>query len=322
MTIGPRIPTSATAATLFRRGRRLAAAAALVLLAAPATAAFAADPTLSDCLAANENASRLQAERKLRESREQAAVCAAEACPTELHDTCRRRVAELNKSIPTVVFQTEDAAGNDVTAVKVTMDGTPLVDHLVGTAVSVDPGPHTFRFEAAGHAPVVRSIVVIEGQKDQVESITFEGATRRLEAPAPAAPTASPSPPPRGIPAQPGEAAPSTGSSVRTTGLVLGGVGLATLVAGGVFGALSVTAHASYEKNCGATIGAPASACTQAGVNGEQDAATKGTVSTVLFVVGAAAVASGAVFYFMAPSGPALTRVGIGPGSFALRGAF
>ena len=53
------------------------------------------------------------------------------------------------------------------------MDGEPLADRLEGTAVSVDPGEHTFTFEAPGYAVATKRLMILEGQKDRREAVTL-----------------------------------------------------------------------------------------------------------------------------------------------------
>ena len=126
--------------------------AALASAAVAARPARAADPTTADCLAATESSLALRNEHKLREARAQLLICSAASCPADMRDECTRRVGEVNAAIPTIVFAVKDAAGNDLVAVRVTMDGQPIAERLEGTALSIDPGAHTFTFETTGQA--------------------------------------------------------------------------------------------------------------------------------------------------------------------------
>ncbi len=83
-----------------------------------------------------------------------------------------------------------------------------------------------------------------------------------------------------------------------------------------------MSAHSDYEKSCGSNIGAPPNACNQTGVNGESDAATKGTISTIGFIAGGALVAGGAVLFFTAPTGVASVQLGFGPAFVSASGQF
>ncbi len=284
-------------------------------------AARAADPTTADCLTASETSLKLRGEHKLREARNQLLVCAATNCPADVRNECLRRVDQVNASIPTIIFEAKDAAGNDVSAVKVTMDGQTLADRLEGTAISLDPGEHVFRFEAQGQPPFEKTLVIREAEKDRHERIVIGAAATTAPRPALAAPAPAPSatgtsPPPAA------DAGSSSWSTQKTMGLVVGGVGVAGLIVGGIFGALSVSAHNSYEQNCGSNIGAPAGFCNAQGVSGQSDAASKGTLSTVFFVGGGVLAAGGAVLFFTAPRGAGATQVGVGPGSVVVSGRF
>jgi hypothetical protein len=151
-----------------------------------------------------------------------AMVAAAASCPVDVRNECVRKVADVNRSIPTIVFEAKDAGGNDLVAVRVTMDGTPLVERLEGTAVSIDPGEHSFTFQTADKVPVQRVFILREGEKERRERVVF-GEAKPAAAPSPAAPlpgaSASPSPEP---------AARSGGDSTRrVVGFVLGAAGLA-----------------------------------------------------------------------------------------------
>jgi hypothetical protein len=130
----------------------------------------------SPCLSANESSISLQREHRLRAARAQLLLCSAAICPADVRDECIRRVTDINRSIPTMVFEAKDASGNDIRTVKVTVDAQLLVDQLDGTAVPVDPGQHAFVFETAGQPTVERQLVVMEGQKERRERITFAAA--------------------------------------------------------------------------------------------------------------------------------------------------
>jgi len=58
--------------------------------------AQAADPTLSDCIQANEAGIKLRSDNKLRQARAQWLVCAAESCNAEIRNACQARVSEVN----------------------------------------------------------------------------------------------------------------------------------------------------------------------------------------------------------------------------------
>ncbi len=127
----------------------------------------------ADCVAASEKAQSLRDERKLIKAREQFLTCAREVCPAAVKKDCADQVADLDKRTPTVVVRAKDKAGQDLVAVKVTSDGAPLTDQLDGHSIPLDPGVHTFRFEAAGNEPVEQKIVLSEGERDRPITAQF-----------------------------------------------------------------------------------------------------------------------------------------------------
>ena len=143
-----------------------------------------------------------------------------------------------------------------------------------------------YRMDAAGHVSHDGHFVLGEGQREWTEQVAMDTQSSTE------ARTSS-----------------SRGSMQRAAGLTVGAVGAASLVAGAVFGALSIAAHDSYEKNCGSNIGVAPGGCSQAGVDGEKDAAMKGTLSTIFFVAGGAAAVAGVVLFVTAPAGVGATVV-------------
>src|SRR5579859_6567689 len=106
--------------------RTLAAATVAAAVACSAKTVRAADPTTADCIAATEASAKSGNEHRLRAERSQLLVCAAPTCPSDVRKECLRRVDEVNVQIPTVVFNAKDASGDDLGAVKVTMDSEVL----------------------------------------------------------------------------------------------------------------------------------------------------------------------------------------------------
>jgi hypothetical protein len=308
----------------MRLALRLSLLGALGSVLAIQAPARAADPTLSDCIQANEAAIKLRADSKLRQARAQWLVCAAETCNVEIRNACTNRVAEVNKAIPTVVFDAKDREGHDITGVTVTMDGQPLTARLEGTAISLDPGEHRFRFEAVGQAAVERTLVVAEGVKERHETIAFATASAAAPASAPApapgssqAPLAQPSPdatPPTAsaVPRAP-DSASSGGSGMRTAGLIVGGAGVVGLIVGSVFGAEAFSKWSSAKTDCASAASCNDHAQALSDRDGANGAAT---ASTVAFVLGGVAAATGAALFFFAPAGPRATEgtVGVAPG--------
>ena len=290
---------------LLTRGARASATVA-------AGAARAADPTTADCLAATESSLALRNEHKLREARAQLLICSAASCPADMRDECTRRVGEVNAAIPTIVFAVKDAAGNDLVAVRVTMDGEAIADRLEGTALSIDPGAHTFTFETAGQGNIQKQFVIHEGEKDRRERIVF-GAPMVTAATTPA--------PASVLGSGPGEPAPSARASgglgtQRILAIVAAGVGVVGLGVGIGYGISAMSKHDSANTAC------PDQQCSDKnGVDLWSQAVSAGNVSTVGFIVGAVGLAGGAALWFTGKpeSSGGATQVGLGPGMLRVR---
>jgi hypothetical protein len=214
-------------------------------------------------------------------------------------------VDEVNAQIPTIVFSAKDPKGADLSAVKVSMDGEVLAERIEGAALSIDPGEHTFMFETAGQSPVTEKLVIVQGQKDRREQITFR----------------------QGGAAAPTQAAPSTPSPTDSGGrgigtqkvlaLVAGGLGVVGLGVGTVVGVIALSKKSDAQNVC------PNDCPTEDGVNKWNDATSTGNISTIALIVGGVGVVGGAVLWFTAPSGSSSSpQVGLGLGGLQVKGTW
>jgi hypothetical protein len=323
--------------TRFSIHALFAGTAAFAVVTGPQVA-VAADPTLSDCIGANESALQARAEHKLRQARAQSLVCAADSCPGEMREQCRQRVAQLNAAIPTLVFAVQNTSGTDLGAVRVSMDGALIADRLEGTAISLDPGEHKFTFEIAGQPPIEKTLILREGEKDRREEVKFGTAPSQKDqqaggTPPPPQSTISPPSPPsasaESTPANPDSTKQTGGMGTqRILGITATGVGAAGLVVGGVFGLLTASAISKQKSDCPSAANCPN--YLQA-ASDHSTSTTDGTVSTVAVVAGGALVAGGLALFFTAHGGTAepfatglvlLPSVGPGAGGMLLRGEF
>lgn len=242
----------------------LLAASSLVSLAA------FADPKAA-CLDAAAKGQRLRDAHKLVEAREQLRVCAAAACPAVVQRDCAGWLADVDKALPTVVVSAKNGAGADLVAVKVTVDGQPLVSKLDGEAVPIDAGPHTFHFEATD-GKLDKQVVIKEGEKDQPVAVVI------------GAPPAA---------ASGAEQPVGSSSPWKTVGWVLGGAGVVGLGVGTVFGILAMNdksaAHCDSSNVCdpGTTSGIK----------------TAALVSDIGWIAGGVLLAGGAALVLFGPHG-------------------
>jgi hypothetical protein len=276
-----------------------------VLLTLPAATARADDKAA--CLDAASKGQSLRDHGKLVEAREQFRRCAAQGCPQMVVQDCGGWLTDVEKSLPTVVVTAKDASGNDLVDVKVTLDGQPLLAKLTGEALPVNPGPHAFHFEAAGGLTVDRQVLVKQGDKNQEVAAV-------LGAPAAAAPASQP-PPAALTPPPPA----SSSSAWRTTGWVLGGLGVVGLGVGTAFGIVSMNDKSG--AHCDAN-----NFCDPGALSSGRSAATGADVG---FMAGGALLAAGLVLVLLAPPGSDATGslhvtplVGSGSAGASIGGSF
>jgi hypothetical protein len=269
-----------------------------------ARSARAADPTTLDCLTANESSLTLRSHLDLRATRSELLICSMASCPADIRNECIRRMGEVNVAIPTIVFQAMDAAGHNLIAVTVKMDGALLAERLEGTALSIDPGQHTFTFEVAGQPVIQQQLLIFEGEKDRRERITFNDIGKVAS-----------SNPSRGD--APGSSLGTTTDGrrarlgrARIASLALAGVGVVGLGVGTAFALTAISRRDTASAIC------PAQCTDGAGVDAWNRARSAGDVATVGFVAGAAGLATGIALWLLSdpPDRSGGTQVSLGPG--------
>jgi hypothetical protein len=266
--------------------------------------ARAAEPTKLECIAANDDAQDLRRAGRLHDAREKLALCVSASCPGPVRDDCAQRLAEVNAATPSIVFEVKDARGNDLSDVRVKLDGQPFVDRIDGTARPMDPGSHRFVFDAADGAHAEQAIVVREKEKDRHVRVALGTAD--------ATPMASPN-------VEPAKLATSSATPPPTLALVAGGIGVAALAVGLIAGIVGNSKHSTLVGECQGNTCPPSA---QGDLNGFH---TLRTASTVGYVVGAVGVVGGVVLWIVSPSSKGSTG-GVGvyaePAALGLRGAF
>jgi tetratricopeptide (TPR) repeat protein len=142
-------------------------------------------------------------------------------------------------------------------------------------------------------------------------------------APPPAEPPAPVAPAPHTEDAAPIASRGSGWRGWRTTGVIVGGVGLAGIGASLALGLVAKGKNDDANALCG-----PSSCASERGVSLDRQAADFATAATVTFVVGAALVASGVTLYLVAPRSPASSAhmalsplVGASGAGFAIHGS-
>jgi hypothetical protein len=193
----------------------------------------------------------------------------------------------------------------DASGLTITRDGEAVEAAELGVAIPVDPGEHVIAASAPGKQTFSQTVEVGK-----------EADSKVVEIPALAAGEAA------GAGTEPGEAAKSGGSSgstQRTIGLVLGGVGIVGVAVGAVFGLQAGSKWDDAKAKCDDYP----YGCGDDGVKLADDANSAATISTIGFIAGGVLVAGGAALWLTAGSGDdKAVAVGVGPGTLRIKGRF
>jgi hypothetical protein len=167
----------------------------------------------------------------------------------------------------------------------VTVDGRARGKLPLTTSIRVMPGKRLVRVLKDGYTTQETTVEVKIGQTAKVDLRLDPAKLGQEAAPPPPAPQAP---------------APADGGAKRVAGFVVGGVGVAGIGVGAVFGALTLSS-ASKARNDPTLC--PGNLCTPKGREVVDAAGTKGLVSTVALGAGAAALTAGVILVAVS-SGP------------------
>ena len=216
--------------------RRRALGSALLLVVPMSASALARADEKSACIAASDEGQQLKIDGKLTLARKRLLTCARAECPAIVRQDCAQWMAEVDAALPTVVLGARDAEGRDLIAVRVLEDGAPVVDHLDGRPFPVDPGPHVFRFEAAGATAVEVRVLARAGEQNRAITAAFGPAPR----PPPSAP----------LEATPPVAAAETRTGPSPLAWAFGGVAVAALATALYFEVAQVSDYDHLSSTC------------------------------------------------------------------------
>lgn len=169
-------------------------------------------------------------------------------------------------------------------------DGRDVPPAELGTAILVDPGPHTIVIEAPHTKRMEQTVNVAEANSASVVLVLGQ--------------TDAPPPPP------PVEESGGAGTPMRIVGGALGGVGLVGIVVGSVFGiiASSKLSESNADGHCD-----DANTCDPIGLAARSQAKDAATVSTIMFIAGGVALAAGITIFALAPSKKSSASVALVP---------
>jgi len=228
----------------------------------------------NSCVASYDSSQELRRDQRLGRAREELRSCSRAACPALVRTDCIAWLEQLQAEFPTLAIRAEKD-GSDVANVKVIVDNEVVATRLDGSSLEVEPGEHTLRFETDGAAAVVLKLVVREREKDRLVPVSFVSASHAPE----------------------GAASTETPRFSRTVPLgifVLGGIGVAGFLTFGVLGLVGRNGESSLESTCKPD-------CSQAAIGKVR---TEYIVADAALGIGAAALVSAGLWYFLRPRRP------------------
>lgn len=222
------------------------------------------------------------------------------------------RVAALEPQLTKLELQ---LGASDIPGLELRRDGELIPLASVSVAIPVDPGSIELTANAPGYVGWTKQVDVPKGptvitvQVPALKAIPVEEPPPKVVEPPPAKKTS---------PVRDDGGQGQSGSTQRTIGLVVGGVGIAALAGGTVLGVLAKNKNDSSEEEC-----RPGDArfCNAEGVSLREDAQSLGNFSTIAFIGGGALVATGVVLFLTAPEdrAPVALSTQLTPHSAALR---
>jgi serine/threonine-protein kinase len=201
------------------------------------------------------------------------------------------RASALKPRLPMLVFVVDQK----LPGLELRRDGALVPEASWGTPLPVDSGATTIMASAPGYQRWETTLTVPANLKEpwpvRVPTLSKEGTALAASQPPPTqSTTAAPA-------TQPAPA--SEGSTQRTVGLLVGGVGVVALIASGVLTLVASGKNGDSEKHC---LASAPNQCDAIGVADRDDATNLANIATVAGVAGGVLVAGGAVVYFTAPT--------------------
>jgi hypothetical protein len=228
-----------------------------------------ADDVKASCVAAYDGGQRARLAGDLARARDELRTCSRQACPDLIRADCVRWLREVEDAIPTVILGARDASGNDLSDVRLLVDGELVQQRLTGKPIELSAGEHVFRFERNGSPPVERKLVINGGEKNRLVQVTMQ------------------------VPRA--DAAPQSDLD-RALPFVLGGLGLSLVTAGIVLDLVGTAELDELHERCEGL-------CSEAEVDATR---TKILVGDTLLAVGIVSVGAAAVWLLLRdPAAPA-----------------
>jgi hypothetical protein len=215
----------------------------------------------------------------------------------EREQLCHNEAAALEPTLSRLRINTKDTPG-----LVIRRDDQEVGRGVWGTAFPVDPGPHKIEATAPGYSVWTTTLTI--GPQRDLQVMEIPTLTRAA-----------------------GADGGGSGAGLRTASFVVGGIGAAGLIVGGVFGGLAASAASKIKSDCAGNV------CTTAADQSSLSAAnSKALISTIGLAAGGGLLATGVVLFLVSRPGaprdeaPRAAQIvpSFGPqgGSVSLVGAF
>jgi hypothetical protein len=196
---------------------------------------------------------------------------------------------------------------HEVPGLTVQRDGVEVPSAAWNEPIPVDPGAHEIRAEATGCAPWTTAINLLPQDQTKTFDVPELQHSDALQTLTSSGTNQSAAGLPQFVPESSSKYSP--GSGQRLAGMFVGGVGIVTMITGGVLGLVAKTQDSTAETEVG-----------QASHTDSESAVNLGNIATIVTVIGVAATAVGAIIWLTAPNASA--KVGTNGRELLLWGTF
>ncbi len=208
----------------------------------------------------------------------------------DLESYARGRADALRPKLPKLTILVPKEV-ESIPGVEIKRDGSVVGRPLWNSGIPLDPGKHTIEATAPKKKPWKGTIEAKEGVESSIAVPALDDLPKAPPSPSREAPGGS------------------SGFGQRAAAVAVGGVGVAGIVVGAVFGSRAVSTwkevvlHCGDPKDCDKMPGQ-----LEKGRDLESEARTSSTLSTIAFVVGGVGLVAAPVLWFTAPSPKSTTK--------------
>lgn len=293
---GPAQADSAAADALFEEGKRLMAEENYVEACKKFDASYKLDKTLGTLLnLANCNESVGLIATAWAQWGE--AVERAKKAGDARADYAQDRRDDLTERLPYLTI----TVVNPAEGLKVRRGDAVLAEGTFGVSLPVDPGQQVIQV-LRGEQVLKQEVVTLEEKEKGEVKLDLAAIDKAVPPEAP-----PPAPPPSVVTVTPNVTPPPSGDTQRTVGFVVGGVGVAALVAAGVFGVIALSKKGSADEP-DACVGDEEKFCTPDGLSDVDGAKTFANLTQWVGIGGIVVTIVGATLILTAPSGSELDQ--------------